>query len=76
VEAPGEVPTKEWQKKIADYVFPTIEPGGYNDLTEWGVDEETGDALYDDYFPVVDSKAARRAAIKHVMRRRPRILPR
>ena len=48
--APGQVPSKEWQRKIADYVFPNVEDGGYEDLMTWGVDETVGEALFDEYF--------------------------
>ncbi|MCQ2078533.1 MAG: hypothetical protein MJZ38_00520 [archaeon] len=42
--AEGGVPSKEWQEKIAKYVF--IDDN-YHNLQEWGVDEETSDRLYD-----------------------------
>ena len=50
--APGQVPPREWQTKIAEYVFPTVEEGeyAYEDLTTWGVDEEVGEALFNEYF--------------------------
>ena len=54
---PGETPPKEWQKKIADYVFLKVQDGEYEDLQEWGVDEEVGDRLYNEYF---DEKCNRR----------------
>ncbi len=46
----GQVPPEEWQKKIADYVFPNVEDGGYEDLVTWGVDEKVGEVLFDKYF--------------------------
>ena len=50
--APGQVPSREWQIKIAEYVFPTVEEGeyAYEDLTTWGVDEKVGEALFEEYF--------------------------
>ena len=56
--APGQVPSKEWQRKIADYVFPNVKDGGYEDLMTWGVDEEVGEALFNEYF---DENGKRRA---------------
>lgn len=49
VYEPGTKPSKEWQEKISEYVFKDLEEGRYSDLTEWGVDEEIGDRLYDEY---------------------------
>ncbi len=48
--APGEIPPEKWQRKIAEYVFPKLEAGSYDDLQEWGVSEEIGEKLYDEYF--------------------------
>ena len=48
--APGQIPSKEWQKKIAEYVFPKVEEGRYEDLQEWGVDEKVGEKLFEEYF--------------------------
>ncbi len=45
----GTKPSKEWQEKISKYAFKDLEEGRYSDLTEWGVDEETGDKLYEEY---------------------------
>ena len=49
VYATGSKPSVEWQKKISEYAFKDLEGGRYSDLTEWGVDEATGDRLYDEY---------------------------
>lgn len=49
VHEPGTKPSVEWQKKISEYAFKDLEEGRYSDLTEWGVDEKTGDRLYDEY---------------------------
>lgn len=46
----GQIPPEEWQRKIADYVFPNVEDGGYEDLMTWGVDETVGEALFDEYY--------------------------
>ena len=46
----GQIPSEEWQRKIAEYVFPKVEDGGYESLLDWGVDEEVGEALFDKYY--------------------------
>ena len=56
--APGEIPPEEWQKKIAEYVFPNVKDGGYEDLQEWGVDENVGEKLYTEYFDENGKKRA------------------
>lgn len=45
----GTKPSEEWQRKISEYAFRDLEEGRYSDLTEWDVDGETGDKLYDGY---------------------------
>ena len=60
VYEPGAVPPEKWQKKIADYAFKNLEGGHYSDLTEWGVDEDVGDKLYDEYYSEHFDKNGRR----------------
>ena len=43
----GEKPPEDWQKKIVNYVFTTDD---FHNLQEWGVDEDTANKLYDEYY--------------------------
>ena len=43
---PGQKPSDEWARKIADYAFGQ----GSLDLQDWGVDDDTSDKLYMEHF--------------------------
>ena len=43
---PGQKPSDEWARKIADYAFAQ----GSLDLQDWGVDDDTSDKLYMEHF--------------------------
>lgn len=47
---PGQKPSDEWAEKIAEYVF----RNGPGNLCEWGVDEDTADAKFDECFDADD----------------------
>lgn len=48
---PGQKPSKDWVKKIAEYAF----RNGPENLCEWGVDEDTADAMFDERFDADDA---------------------
>lgn len=48
---PGQKPSAEWSTKIAEYVF----RNGPADLEDWGVDESTANALFDERFDFDDA---------------------